>query len=98
STVESPQETSRLEPARMSLDEESPRPTIKQDPEAPTGTNALNYIVPVLEIVGFEVLLNLYDRNYVDSDVYGVTADSVRHNLHHAWVLDTDPFAMNMVA
>jgi hypothetical protein len=58
----------------------------------------LNYIVPVPEIVAFEALLNLYDRTFVDPDVYGVTADSVRRNLHHAWVLDTDPFAINMVA
>jgi hypothetical protein len=83
--------TSRLEPVRMSLDAE---PAI----EAPSSKNAVNYVVPALEIVGFEVLLNLYDRTYIDEDVYGVTADSVRRNLHHPWVLDTDPFEMNMVA
>ena len=65
--------------------------------EDPERNNALNYLVPIVEIVGFEVLLNLFDRNFVDADIYGVTADSVRGNLHHAWVLDTDPFRVNML-
>jgi len=89
---------SRLEPVRMSLDEEPRLQDRDPEPEDPSGKNALNYIAPVVEIFGFEVLLNLYDRTYIDPAVYGVTPDSVRDNLHHAWVLDTDPFAVNMVA
>jgi len=104
-------ERARQERASLSLDEEPAarvddellppfegRARVFLEQEDPGKKNALNYIVPVAEIVAFEILLNLYDRNYVDPEVYGVTADSVRHNLHHAWVLDTDPFAVNMVA
>jgi hypothetical protein len=102
------------EPPRMSLDggstladESDPedllpayegRARVFLDPADLDRKNVWHYVAPAVEIVGFEILLNLYDRNFVDSEVYGVTADSVRENLHHAWVLDTDPFRVNMVA
>jgi hypothetical protein len=74
------------------------RARIFLDEEDPWRKNVSNYVVPVGEIIASEVLLNLYDRTFIDREVYGVTLDSVGDNLHHSWVLDTDPFAINMVA
>jgi len=67
------------------------------EPEEPWSKNAFNYILPAFEIAAFEVLLNLFDRNEIDSTAYGVNADTIRANLHHAWVLDNDPFSTNML-
>ena len=65
-------------------------------PEDVWDKNVFSYLAPVVEIVAFEVLLNLVDRNYSDPDAYGVTASSIRTNLHHPWVLDVDSFSGNM--
>jgi len=57
-----------------------------------------SYFIPALEIVAFEALLNQYDRHFVDRDVYGTNADSIRENLRNTWVIDKDPFSMNQFA
>ena len=54
-----------------------------------------NYLLPALEIAGFNVLLNRLDYYLLDKQVYGVTYSSARQNLTHRWVVDTDPFAVN---
>jgi hypothetical protein len=56
-----------------------------------------SYVIPALEILGFEVALNEFDRHYIDKDVYGVNWSSIRHNLGHGWVFDTDPFSTNQL-
>jgi hypothetical protein len=56
------------------------------------------YVVPALEVVGFDVLLNLYDRNYDDEkDVYRTDLSTIRHNLRSNWIIDADPFATNQI-
>jgi hypothetical protein len=67
------------------------------EPEEPWEKNAFNYILPAIEIAAFEVLLNQFDRHVIDSQAYGVNYDTLRANLHHAWVLDNDPFSTNML-
>jgi len=54
-----------------------------------------SYLIPAVEILGYEGLLNQFDRHFVDHDVYGTNGASIRSNLHHGWVVDKDPFAMN---
>lgn len=53
-----------------------------------------SHVVPALEIVGFDALLNRYDNRFEGSE-YHVTLDSVRRNLRHRWVADNDPFEIN---
>lgn len=57
-----------------------------------------SYLIPAVEIVAFQVLLNAYDRRYVDHDIYGTNRTSIRRNLHRGWVVDDDPFRMNQFA
>ncbi|MHB8622018.1 MAG: DUF3943 domain-containing protein [Sulfuricaulis sp.] len=54
-----------------------------------------SYLIPVGEIVGFEVLLNRYDYYFIDRQVYGVSTRSMWRNLDGKWVIDTDPFSVN---
>lgn len=54
-----------------------------------------SYLIPALDIIGFDTLLNVFDRNFVDKQVYASTYDTIRHNLHSAWVFDNDPFSTN---
>ena len=53
-----------------------------------------SYLIPALDILGFQFLLNRYD-NAFEGPEYKVTLDSIRRNLHHHWVADNDPFEVN---
>ncbi|TMH61852.1 MAG: DUF3943 domain-containing protein [Betaproteobacteria bacterium] len=53
-----------------------------------------SYAIPAFEIVGFDVLLNLSNRHFIGSP-YHSNLTSIRHNLHHSWVVDNDPFSTN---
>lgn len=55
-----------------------------------------NYLIPALEIVGFEFLLNQYNRRYLSTE-YKSTLSSTIDNLHSSWVVDGDPFRTNQL-
>jgi hypothetical protein len=55
-----------------------------------------DYFTPALEIVGFEFLLNQYNRRYVSSE-YKSSLSSTVDNLHSSWVVDDDPFRTNQL-
>jgi hypothetical protein len=54
-----------------------------------------SYLVPAFDIVGFDFLLNQYDRHFIDSETFGSNFSSFKKNLQGKWVYDTDPFATN---
>jgi hypothetical protein len=54
-----------------------------------------SYAVTAANIVGFELLLNLYDRHVLSSETYGSDPDSILRNLSGGWTLDEDPFDTN---
>ena len=54
-----------------------------------------SYLIPALEIVGFQVLLNEYDRHFQADPAYNSTWSSTKQNATHKWVVDTDPFSIN---
>jgi hypothetical protein len=56
-----------------------------------------SYLIPAAEILGFQFLLNQFDR-HSDEDVYGTNGTSIRDNLHRGWVVDEDPFSTNQFA
>ncbi len=55
-----------------------------------------SYWIPAGEILGFNFLLNLYDR-HVYGDEYATNAATIRRNLHRSWVVDSDPFSINQL-
>ena len=53
-----------------------------------------SYIIPALEIIGFDALLNVFDR-LVLGDPYHTSVASIRTHLRRRWVTENDPFAIN---
>ena len=56
-----------------------------------------SYLIPALEIVGFDVLLNLFDRAYYGCCDYDVDFSSIKRNLHRSWKVDSDEFTVNQL-
>jgi hypothetical protein len=53
-----------------------------------------SYVIPALEIIGFDALLNAFDR-LVLGEPYHTSAASIRRNLRRRWVTENDPFEIN---
>jgi Domain of unknown function (DUF3943) len=56
------------------------------------------FVVPALEILAFDFLLNRYNARFSGSSDYDVTMASIRRNLRGPWVVDNDPFKVNQFA
>ncbi len=57
-----------------------------------------SYWVPAADILVEELLLNQFDRNFIDRKVYGSTFSSIGKNLRGRWEVDNDPFNINQFA
>jgi hypothetical protein len=55
-----------------------------------------SYAIPAAEILGFEFLLNQFDRHVLGTD-FASNASTIRRNLHSSWVVDRDPFQINQL-
>ena len=55
-----------------------------------------SYAIPAAEIVGFDFLLNQFDRHAI-GEPYHSNLASIRHNLRSSWVVDRDPFVVNQL-
>lgn len=56
-----------------------------------------SYVIPALEIVAFDTLLNLFDRAYFGGDDFDVTPSSIRRNLRRGFATDDDGFTVNQL-
>ena len=56
-----------------------------------------SYAIPALEIVGFDALLNVYDRHHFGCCDFDSNIHTIRTNLHSSWVTDRDPFLVNQL-
>ena len=56
-----------------------------------------SYVIPALEILGFQFLLNRYDRYHYGCCEFNVNASSIRRNLSNGWVTDSDGFTVNQL-
>jgi hypothetical protein len=54
-----------------------------------------NFVVPAIEIIAMDALVNLAGRQLTDPAAYEVTISSIRKNLRGPWVVDDDPFQIN---
>lgn len=57
-----------------------------------------SYLIPAAEIIGFDFLLNRYNRRFSGSSDYDVSWASIKRNLRGPWVVDNDPFRVNQFA
>ena len=62
----------------------------------PWGTQK-SYLIPALEIVGFETLLNLFDRAYFGCCDFDTDFSSIKRNLSRSWDVDSDEFTVNQL-
>lgn len=60
------------------------------------GENRKSYLIPALEIVAFDALLNVFDRAVL-GEPYHSSLSSIRRNLRGPWVTENDPFAINQL-
>jgi hypothetical protein len=54
-----------------------------------------SYSIPVIEILGFDFLLNRLNKQFSGISDYDVTLSSIRQNLRSSWVNDNDPYKVN---
>lgn len=73
----------------MAFAEEQPSIIFEKD------TTNKSYAIPAAEIVGFDFLLNQFNRHFSGSSDYDSNLSTLKHNLHHSWVVDNDPFEIN---
>ena len=56
-----------------------------------------SYLIPALEILGFQTALNLFDRAYFGCCDYDTDLNSIKRNLNRKWVVENDPYAINQL-
>jgi hypothetical protein len=98
-TVEQQPEVPSLPQQWAALGSEVPVPAPAPQPPKPDTSAAIeankSYLIPALDIVGFEILVNLVNRPF--SSDYHSNLSTIRHNLHRSWVVDSDPFKTNQL-
>lgn len=67
-------------------------------PDMESASPSSAYVLPVLEVIGFDILVNRVNQRMSGSTDYNVTAGSIRRNLRGPWVVDNDPFKVNQFA
>jgi hypothetical protein len=58
-----------------------------------SGTSS--YLLPIVDIVTFDFLLNRYGSRFVDRHTFDVGFSSIKRNVSSRWVVDNDPFSIN---
>ena len=56
-----------------------------------------SYLIPAAEIVGFDFLLNQFNRRYSGISDYDSNLTTIRNNLSSSWRDDKDPFSINQL-
>jgi hypothetical protein len=64
---------------------------------SPNNGAGKSYLIPALEIIGFDFLLNRVNQQIYSGNDYDVTSSTIRRNLRHSWVTDNDPFKVNQL-
>jgi hypothetical protein len=85
------------------LPEESPTAAPKPDASPAVEPMQLDpdrtkksYVIPALEIIGFNFALNRFDKRFMDdTETFDVSRETIRRNLKGPWVVDNDPFSVN---
>jgi hypothetical protein len=76
----------------------APAQTQPEPPPEAKAQPARDLKLPLLEIIGFDFLVNRINRCCGDGrDDYRVTVGSIRRNLHSSWATDSDPFNVNQL-
>jgi hypothetical protein len=91
-SLERPDGTAWLLAAAPAEREQAADPALGASPES-----RKSYWIPALEIVGFDLLLNQFNRRYFSGDDYDTSIGTIRRNLRRDWVVENDPFDINQI-
>lgn len=72
---------------------QAPLPTKTATEEYPNKS----YLIPIADIVGFDFLLNQFNRRYSGIDDYDSNFSTIKKNLRASWVEDQDGFKVNQL-
>ncbi len=88
-----------LERSSVLAQSQTPASTVAASlgPSAPLWGAQRSYLIPALEIVGFDILLNLFDRAYFGCCDFDVDFSSIKRNLQRGWNVDRDGFTVNQL-
>jgi len=75
----------------------SPGPENATLAEPPAWGAKKSYIIPAFEIIGWELMLNQFDRHFLACCDYNSNLSTIRQNLHGGWVVDSDGFTVNQL-
>ncbi|MDP1766585.1 MAG: DUF3943 domain-containing protein [Methylotenera sp.] len=64
---------------------------------SPVSQTNKNYLIPALEIIGFDILLNQFNRHYSGVSDYDSNLSTIRRNLKSDWNNDNDAFEINQL-
>ena len=84
-------------PSWAALQLGAPISTVKGEDAAREIDARKSYAIPALEIVGFDTLLNLYNRHHFPCCDYQSNLHTIRDNLRSRWDVDRDPFTVNQL-
>ena len=96
-TAAGAQEAAFRFPSWAALQLGAPISTLKGDEAERRIAANKSYAIPALEIVGFDVLLNAFDRHHFGCCEFNSTARTIRNNLRSRWDVDRDPFTVNQL-
>jgi hypothetical protein len=60
-------------------------------------TSEKSYWIPALEIVGFDLLLNQFNRRFIDETDYDTSFSTIKDNLESSWRTDNNRFEINQI-
>jgi hypothetical protein len=75
---------------------EAPPPPSQKRLDWDTGAGK-SYLIPALDIIAFDFLLNRFDYYAFERETYDVSYASIKRNLRANWVFDNDPYAINQL-
>lgn len=89
---------SQAEPLSVTPTSSHVRGTEEPIKDQKSATDQPNYLLPAGEILGFQFLLNQFDRHFQsDKEAYQTNGHTIRHNFHRGFGFDRDEFTINQV-
>ena len=98
-----PRAARAAEPAAPEAPDAAARPVEAPKPDAAAAAAAdiaarKSYVIPALEILGFQILVNRFNYHFGNSKQdYAVSWSSIKKNLDSGWGTDSDPFKTNQL-
>lgn len=95
--IQQPLADDALDLARERASGQAPVQQTNEQPGRETREPRPSYVLPVIEVVAMDALINAAGRRGPEADAYKVNGASIRSNANGPWIIDNDPFAVNQL-